>query len=222
MSWTGSPQAYPQISTHTGALGDRTSALLHREGATPSSRSPHRSQPSEQGFGNRAGDAPQASPLRASGGVGGQTACWKGAGARQAHRPGMQHAHSTHTAAGGRVRGQGELMDTDGAHGTSPGVPRSAPRGGRGKRGWRAGRIWPISHRHCWAGWVGASPKSENTAFQGKKNVKIEIDRAEHLALLTAGEQGSVGTCMDPQGDSACPRQEWGKIHPWIQGPVPV
>lgn len=240
MSWPGSPQTYPQISTHTGAPGDRTSALLHREGATPSSRSPHRSQPSEQGFGNRAGDAPQASPLRASGGVGGQTACWKGAGARQASRPGMQHAHSTHTAAGGRVRGRGELMDTvrgpnqawvlhtqphhqdSGGHSTSPGAPGSAPRGGRGKRGWRAGRIWPISHRHCWAGWARASPKSENTAFQGKKNVKIEIDRAEHLALLTAGEQGSVGTCMDPQGDSACPRQEWGKIHPWIQGPVPV
>lgn len=121
-SWSGSPQTSPQISTHTGAPGDRTSTLLHREGATPSSRSPHRSQPSERGFGNRAGDAPQASPLRASGGVGGQTACWKGAGARQASRPGMQHAHSAqHTHSSGRASAR--PGGADGHHaGAKPGL----------------------------------------------------------------------------------------------------
>lgn len=45
-----------------------------------------------------------------------------------------------------------------------------------------------------------------------EKKTKIEKEQAEHLALLTAGEQGSIGTFMDPKVDSACPRQEWRKI----------
>lgn len=179
----------PKISTHTGARGDRTSALLHREGATPSSRSPPAANPASRALGTELGTHPKPllSVLLEGQGAKRPAGRVRGLGRRPGRACSMHTAHSTHTAAGGRVRGRGELMDTvqgpnrawvlhtqphhqdSGGHSTSPGAPGSAPRGGRGKRGWRAGRIWPISHRHCWAGWAGASPKSENTVFQGKR-----------------------------------------------------
>lgn len=83
-------------------------------------QAPQRAGLWEQSWGP--GDAPQGSPLRPSGGVGGQTACKKGAGAWQASRPGMQHAHSAqHTHSSRRASARPGRADGH-RTGTKPGL----------------------------------------------------------------------------------------------------